>query len=365
MSKNNKSQRAKAVSPARSPKNADDKMPELPDTTKWQPREDRVETLQKSFLKRCIGLEKAIRLRVQLEKEMNIDNYDSGPGVEDILREELRYLLPNRYSVQSGVINDGHGRTAGDCDIIIFNDLWFPAIKAGATPESRRVHFPIEGVYAICEVKQSIDYKVLDEAMEKLVVCNRLDRPKTNANRLVENYDLDGCFHGLKNPLYSAIIATSLKEGIEMNKIVERFFDINKKLKRLEVVRCLCILGQGTVTWHFVNSDGHIKPALFMREDIFSPIFPAYHKVPKMPSALYALLSNLLLHLYQSVLAAEEIAVTYGSKELAGMFPTSSEIALEPDIEWMEKLQWVKDENGSIVSIERKPKNHKRKRGFG
>jgi hypothetical protein len=31
----------------------------------------------------------------------------------------------------------------------------------------------------------------------------------------------------------------------------------------------------------------------------------------------------------------------------------------------MEKLQWVKDENGSIVSIERKPKNHKRKRGFG
>jgi len=328
---------------------SNDDMPELPDTKQWQPRTDKIETLQGTFLKRCIGLEKEIQLRVQLERELNIDNYDSGPGVEDILREELRYLLPNRYSIRSGVINDRRGKTAGDCDIIIFNDLWFPAIKVGATPESRRFHFPIEGVYAVCEVKQSIDYKVLDEAMEKLVTCHRLDRPQTNANRLVENCDLDGCFHGLKNPLYSVIIAASLKEGGELDKLVERFFYINKSLKRLEVVRCLCILGHGAVTWTFTDVDGDTRPTLFMRDDLFTSIFPAYHKVPKTPSALYAFLSDILLHLYQSVLAAEDIAVAYGPKEFNAM---RSILMLEPDIEWIEKLKWTKDKDGTIVPIE-------------
>lgn len=345
--------------------NSKDNTPDLPDTTRWQPREDKVGKLQQSFVKRCIGLEKAISLRVQLEKEMNIDNYDSGPGVEDILREELRYLLPNRYSVRSGVINDRRGRTAGDCDIVIFNDFWFPAIKAGATPESRRFHFPIEGVYSVCEVKQSLDYKLLDEAMEKLVVCHRLERPMTNANRLVENYDLDGCFHGLRNPLYSAIIATSLKDGIEMDRLVERFFDINKTLKRLEIVRCLCVLGQGTVTWHFIHPDGNKRPTLFMREDIFAPIVPTYHKVPKTPSALYAFLSDLFMHLYQSVLAAEDVAVAYGPNEPTVMYPTSPEVVLEPDTEWMKKLGWVKDNNGNLVPIESRNKKHKHKKGFG
>ncbi|HEY0734528.1 MAG TPA: DUF6602 domain-containing protein [Herpetosiphonaceae bacterium] len=332
-------------------------IPELPDTSVWQPRADKVETLQGAFLKRCIGLEEVIQLRVQLEKEMNIDNYDSGPSVEDILRNELIHLLPNRYSVRSGVINDRYGRTAGDCDIIIFNDLWFPAIKAGATPESRRFHLPIEGVYAVCEVKQSIDYKILDEAMEKLVVCHRLDRPQTNANRLVENYDLDGCFHGLKNPLYSAIIATSLKKGVEIDKLVERFFLINKTLKRLEVVRCLCVLGEGTVTWLFADpTREEIKPTKFMRDDLFNPIFPAYHKVPQTPSALYAFLSDLFLHLYQSVLAAEDIAIAYGPKEFRSMKPKSPDVVLEPDIEWMEKLKWTRNKHGEIVPIETKLK---------
>jgi hypothetical protein len=343
----------------------EENLPNLPDTSKWQPREDKVGKLQESFLKRCIGLEKAIRFRVQLEKEMNIDNYDSGPGVEDILREELRYLLPSRYSVRSGVINDRRGRTAGDCDIIIFNDFWFPAIKAGATPESRRFHFPIEGVYSVCEVKQSLDYQVLDKAMEKLVVCHRLERPMTNANRLVENWDLDGCFHGLKNPLYSAIVATTLKEGIEMDQLVNRFFDINKTVERLEVVRCLCVLGHGTVTWGFKHLDGDRRPALFMREDIFAPIFPAYHKVPDTPSALYAFLSDLFLHLYQSVLAAEDIAIAYGPKEVTTKIPTSPEIVLEPDTEWMKKLGWIKDKHGNLIPIASKHKNHKHKKGFG
>lgn len=327
-----------------------DAMPPLPDTSKWQPRDDKVETLQGAFLKRCIGLERAISLKCQLEKEMNIDHFDSGPGVEDIIRGELRQLLPTRYSVRSGVINDRLGKTGGDCDIIIFNETWFPAVKAGATDKSRRFHFPIEGVYSICEVKQSLDFSTLDSAMEKLVTCHRLYRPLSNANRLVENRDYDACFHGLTNPLYSAVLATSLNDGVEIDKIVERFFYINKSLKRLEVVRALCVLGHGTVTWGFIHDEGDRRPTRFMREDIFWPIFPVYHKMPESESALYAFLSDLLLHLYHSVLAAEDIAVAYGPKEFRPLSPKSEEIVLPPDSDWVDQLNFVLRE-GELVEL--------------
>ena len=193
---------------------------------------------------------------------MNIDNFDSGQGVEDIIREGLTQLLPARYSLKAGVITDRGGKTGGDFDVVVFNEQWFQSVKAGATAQSRRVFLPIEGVYAVCEVKQTLDFRSLDQAMEKLVVCHRLRQPRTCANRIVENRESSSCVHGLSNPLYSAIIATDLREGIELKSLIDRFFDINRALKRLEVVRALCVLGRGAVTWGFRDQHGEGRPAL-------------------------------------------------------------------------------------------------------
>ena len=269
------------------------------------------------------------------------------------MREEFRRMCPKRYSIQAGVINDRNGQTAGDFDVIVFNDLWFPAVKSGATPESRRIHLPIEGVYALIEVKQSLNYKSLDAAMEKLVTSHRLHRPQTFANRLVENRDLDSCFHGLTNPLYSAILATDLAKDADLDKLVERFFDINKSLKRLEVIRALCVLGHGTVSWVFWDDNGDLRPALFMREDLFHPIIPFYHKVPIIQSAFYSLIANLFLHLYHSVLGAEDIALAYGLPLNTVSIPKSPDILLEPDDEWLSTLDMEYDEGLNRVPRKR------------
>src|SRR5258708_36165847 len=218
----------------------------LPDTSKWQPREDAQETLVGAFLKRCQGIEKKIVPLSELERRMNVDNYYSGLGIEDIIRDELRELCPLRYSVRAGVIDDSKGCTAGDFEIIIANDTWFTPIKSGATKTSRRFHFPIEAVYAVIEVKQTLTYEALDEAMEKLVKCHRLYRPPTRINRVTEN--CEQYLHTLetdsvRNTLYSAIVATGLGHGISMEDIVNRFFAISKALKRQELVRSICILG--------------------------------------------------------------------------------------------------------------------------
>jgi len=281
----------------------------LPDTSGWLPRETQSGNLHGAFLRRCLAAEKLIALKSELESDMNIDRYDSGPGLEDIVREELSSLLPSRYTVTCGVVNDRLGRTAGDFDIVMFNDIWFPKVKPGATNRSRRVHFPIDGVYAVGELKSTIDHHALDDAMRKLVMCHRLKRAQTFAFRKTENREGNECVHGITNPLYSFVIAAGLRNGLEFEELVERFFLINQTLKRLEVIRALCVLGEGVVVWGY-KSPGGIKPARFMLDDLYEPIIPI---LPQSESALFGLVANLMLHLYHSILAPEDVVYHYGT----------------------------------------------------
>ena len=171
---------------------------------------------------------------------------------------------------------------------------------------------PIEGVYAVGEVKQTLTYKSLDEALEKLVVAHRLYRPPTSATRIVENRELNSCRHGLTNPLYSFIVATRLGDGLSFDDVVRRFVEINRGLRRLEVVRALCVLGVGTIHWVLLDDTGSIRPALFMGEDL-QEVLQIGFKSAQEGSAFYSLASNLLLHLFHSVLAPEDIAAKYGA----------------------------------------------------
>jgi hypothetical protein len=162
----------------------------LPNTALWTPRVPggAALALRQALQLTCRATQERIVKEAEVERSFNIDNFDSGSGVKDLVRRELRALLPTRYEVEAGVVNDSNGHTAGDCDILITNRMWAPAVKQGATEKSRRQHVPIEAVYSIIEVKQSGSFSALDDAMRKLVTGSRLKRaiihtgisPKTN-----------------------------------------------------------------------------------------------------------------------------------------------------------------------------------------
>ena len=90
----------------------------LPDVSCWQPIQNN-NTLKSALEITCQLTQHRITSRSKAEVRFNIFNYDSGSGVEDIVREELYNLPPDRYSIEAGVVNDRHGKTAGDCDLII------------------------------------------------------------------------------------------------------------------------------------------------------------------------------------------------------------------------------------------------------
>ena len=290
-----------------------------PNVSSWVPKKHPSQTLNSAFSRRCYQIEQEIINRVRYEKQFNEHNFDSGWAVEEIMRDALREMLPKRYSVQAASVSDSKGYSAGDCDVAIFNDFWFPVVKAGATTDSRKVYLPIEGVYAVLEIKQSLTIKNLEDAMRKLVSCHRLFRPPSPYDRLVENDQRSACNHFISNPLYSAIVATDLGGGLDRDEAVEHFIRINQLLPRTDVVHALCILGHGTIVWAYQPDPAadqtmveNLSPATFMREDRFNELIPVYGQTGPSDSALYELMQSLLSHLLNSVLAPENIAVHYG-----------------------------------------------------
>ena len=83
------------------------------DVGSWQPKETKEKILRNSLMVTCQAAQARIVAGANTEKKFRVHNYDSGLGIEEIIREALARLLSNRYSVAPGLISDREGRTAG------------------------------------------------------------------------------------------------------------------------------------------------------------------------------------------------------------------------------------------------------------
>ena len=282
----------------------------LPNVESWHPKVTEDATLRNSLMITCKFAQARIVSRANVEIKFRVQNFDSGLGTEEIVREELARLLPNRYNVSPGLISDRLGRTAGDCDLIVRDANWSPVIKPGATSDSRRLHFPIEGVYAVAEIKQTLGRKELDAAMEKLVMANRLKRPENpyghiTENQHIENFDREGA---ILNPLHTTVFATRLPRRSTFDDVVKRFGEINAKLNRNNMVKMLCVLDQGTA-WYSVES-GNPYNANYMTDRGVPLIMQINRKEPE--NAFYRYYVEILGHLTRSVLGLHGITSVYG-----------------------------------------------------
>ena len=284
----------------------------LPDVRQWVPDSDQEVNLGSGLLQTCQAAQSRIIAEADIERRFNIHNYDSGLGVEDIVRNEFSKILPTRYAVDSGVVNDRDGRTAGDCDILIRNGLWAPVVKLGATPDSRRSHFPIEAIYSAIEVKQTLGFAQLDDAMKKLVRVSRLNRPYNPYGHITENMHLRNLDHPeyVLNPLHTTVLGTRIQKGISFPELAMRFGQINASLNRDEMVTELCVLGHGVAMYHVPDDNSGHREATFMSDRQDQLIMGMYLQDPD--KAFYLLLVHLLGHLTRSVLEVHDLHRRYG-----------------------------------------------------
>ena len=292
----------------------------IPDVSQWRPDTDPKENLGSGLLLTCQAAQSRIVSEATIERQFNINNFDSGLGVEGIVRQEFAKLLPDRYSVDVGVVNDTIGRTAGEHDVLIRDAKWAPVVKLGATPASRRFHFPIESVYASVEVKQTLGFQQLDAAMSKVVQLSRLHRPQNPYGHITENqhitdFDREGF---ILNPLHTTVLGVRIEEGVEFRDLAKRFGAINSTLDRDEMVTELCVLGSGVAMYMAKDEDSNRREATFMTDRQQELEMAIYDSEPD--KAFYVLLVHILGHLTRSVLAAYAISHKYGSFNTADKF---------------------------------------------
>ena len=292
----------------------------LPDVSGWQPRTDKALPLRKGLMVTCQAIQSRIVNEAEIERRFNINNYDSGPGIEDIVRRELSQLLPDRYSVGAGVVSDQDGRTSGDHELLIRDRFWAPAVKLGATQDSRRFHYPVESIYSALEIKQTIGYHELDQAMEKLVTLSRLNRPENPYGHITENQHitfLDRSGFTL-NPLQTVVLGTRIQKGVSFHDLAMRFGRINAELDRHEMVRELCVFDQGVAMYMVEGGSSGYVESEFMRDRQEELVMAIYDQEPD--NAFYLLFIHTLGHLTRSVLQIHDLHRRYGANDFE---PTS------------------------------------------
>ena len=299
------------------------------DINGWQPSSHRTDTLSQAMLLTCQATQRRIVLEADIERKFSVYGYDSGYGLEDFVRQALSELLPTRYSVDAGIVNDRNGHTAYDCDVLIRNGMWAPAIKLGATPSSRRFfHFAIESIYSVIELKQTIDFGELDKAMEKLVKASRLTRPSVSYGQITENQNVE-CLDQegqVLNPLHTAVVATQLKEGVTFEDLASRFHSINARLARDEMVSELLVLDQGSAWYDVRESDGNHVDATFVWDRGKPLTCSTFDGEPE--NVFYYFFGRLTRHLNRSILRLGEVSSAYGASSLEGVEHTYKHDAL-------------------------------------
>jgi hypothetical protein len=297
------------------------------------------EVMQRAFHERCRWVELTLRIRAEAEISMRGHNFSSGRPIEAILREELARILPNRYQVTCGTLSDQNGLTAGDVDAVVFNDTWFPAVKPAATMDDRERVMPIEGAYAVFEVKQTLGLQQLDDALQKLVTCHRLFRPIATASQITENRQIPSKGITVSNPLFSAVVAVRRDPDCELEELVSRFINVNRRLhpRRDHMVQCLCILGEACYFWGWVPDGTNVQIAKFMGpDDLQEPLglieaHPAAGESPfgGFVAKLYGQLTNCVLS------DPTDLPVAYGINQqlrpFASGFPLIPAVPPQPE----------------------------------
>lgn len=126
---------------------------------------------------------------------------EKGGASEEVWRRLLRKHLPLRYQVDTGFIVDSRNNFSEQVDIVIFDRQYSPLVfELGA----RRI-FPAESVYAVLEVKQTINLENIRYARNKVAKVRSLFR----TNLPVRNLDGEDSYRPLLRILGGLVVLDS------------------------------------------------------------------------------------------------------------------------------------------------------------
>lgn len=117
------------------------------------------------------GVTSQIQAEIGNINELFIHNGLKGEGNEAVIRELIKKFIPKKYGVDSGVIIDRKGNQSKQCDIIIYDNYYYPEIFSFSN-----IHlYPVDLVYALIEVKTTLNPSQAKLAIENIKSTKQLD----------------------------------------------------------------------------------------------------------------------------------------------------------------------------------------------
>lgn len=122
--------------------------------------------------KLLLSMQKQLTMKLRSIRRLVQHPTAKGNVAEEEWRDLLRNFLPKRYRVEQGFVLDSKGQLSEQIDVIIFDCQYSPLLFQGAG----LFYVPAESVYAILEVKQTMDSNILFYAGRKAASVRRLAR---------------------------------------------------------------------------------------------------------------------------------------------------------------------------------------------
>lgn len=89
---------------------------------------------------------------------------------ESIVREFLKFIIPQSIDISTGFVISTMGDTSTQCDIIAFDSRMTPLYQGG----DRQRFFPLESIYCVGEVKSKLSRSAFAQALNKLAAVKAL-----------------------------------------------------------------------------------------------------------------------------------------------------------------------------------------------
>lgn len=143
---------------------------------------------------------------------------EKGRQREDGLAQFLRDNLPESYGIATGELIASEGdESSPQCDIIIYDKLYMPIIGKSSSVQQ----VPIEGTYAVIEVKSILNSNSLNDAKRKYEQIWAMPRcePKTTLQ--------EGKRRGLHYYLFGYRFSTTIQACIKLAKETDGWNDIS------------------------------------------------------------------------------------------------------------------------------------------
>jgi hypothetical protein len=127
----------------------------------------------KRFLQEAFSLEqKLLQIKLQLAGQSVTHAGTLGAVTEYHFINVLRKYLPKRYAIDTSIVIDSNGETSDQIDVIIYDKQYTPALL----DQEQHRFVPAEAVYAVFEVKPTINKEYLGYAGEKAESVRKLKR---------------------------------------------------------------------------------------------------------------------------------------------------------------------------------------------